>query len=84
VANPVLANFFFWYLLVECDDSEESGIFHKKLLLFRQTLMKTEAGKKVMEQLNQQKKIVEEINQILIDIKNTSLPRQKKKTQLTK
>eukprot|EP01102_Stenamoeba_stenopodia_P008403 TRINITY_DN2413_c0_g1_i3.p1 TRINITY_DN2413_c0_g1~~TRINITY_DN2413_c0_g1_i3.p1 ORF type:complete len:756 (-),score=166.31 TRINITY_DN2413_c0_g1_i3:142-2073(-) len=80
VNNPELANFFFWYLFVECDESKskEKSLFDKKVHQFLIALLKTEEGRKIRERLTMQKEVVRKINCFINEVKSLPLQRPRK------
>jgi len=41
IANPVLGNYFYWYLVVEIEDKRWEGVYQKMLYHFMKELVRT-------------------------------------------
>lgn len=69
--SEVLGNDLYWYLMVECESKNAPKLFGKVAYQFMKTLMATPEGQRRRETLRLQAEVVERINRVSKEIKNS-------------
>ncbi|KAJ2124959.1 Phosphatidylinositol (PI) 3-kinase [Coemansia sp. RSA 1822] len=80
--NPTLGNFFYWYLMVECDDRKTGKAYAKVVFHFVNALSQREDGHKVQRVFERQGQLVSDLARICTEIQQLKEPRARKVERL--
>ncbi|KAJ2725794.1 Phosphatidylinositol (PI) 3-kinase [Coemansia sp. Benny D115] len=76
--NRLLGNFFYWYLMVECDDRKTGKAYGKVVFQYINALTDTEDGAQVQSMFERQSKLVSDLARISAEVQMLKEPRQRK------
>ncbi|KAJ2882438.1 Phosphatidylinositol (PI) 3-kinase [Coemansia aciculifera] len=76
--NTTLGNFFYWYLMVECDDRKTGKAYGKVVFQYINALSETEEGVEVQTMFQRQGKLVSDLARISSQVQTLKETRQRK------
>ncbi|KAJ1722828.1 Phosphatidylinositol (PI) 3-kinase [Coemansia erecta] len=76
--NKTLGNFFYWYLMVECDDRKTGKAYGKVVFQYVSALSDTEDGAEVQSMFERQSKLVSDLARISTEIQTLKEARPRK------
>ncbi|KAJ1806698.1 Phosphatidylinositol (PI) 3-kinase, partial [Coemansia sp. RSA 2599] len=76
--NKTLGNFFYWYLMVECDDRKTGKAYGKVVFQYVSALSNAENGSRVQSMFERQSKLVSDLARISSELQALKEPRQRK------
>ncbi|KAJ1647047.1 Phosphatidylinositol (PI) 3-kinase [Coemansia asiatica] len=76
--NQTLGNFFYWYLMVECDDRKTGKAYGKVVFQYVNALSNAENGSRVQSMFERQSKLVSDLARISSELQTLKEPRQRK------
>ncbi|KAJ1735374.1 Phosphatidylinositol (PI) 3-kinase [Coemansia biformis] len=80
--NRTLGNFFYWYLMVECDDRTTGRAYGKVVFQYVSALAETDGGTEMQSMFERQGKLVSDLARISGEIQALKEPRQRKVERL--
>ncbi|KAJ1567431.1 Phosphatidylinositol (PI) 3-kinase, partial [Cladochytrium tenue] len=78
IKNPILGNYFYWYLMVECEDKKSGRMFAKVTYQFMAAMVEVPDGIHRRETLARQADLVETLTKISKEIRLMKEPRPRK------
>ncbi|KAJ2000271.1 Phosphatidylinositol (PI) 3-kinase, partial [Coemansia thaxteri] len=76
--NKTLGNFFYWYLMVECDDRKTGKAYGKVVFQFVNSLSESDEGIEVQTMFQRQGKLVSDLARISSEVQTLKESRQRK------
>ncbi|KAI8326377.1 phosphatidylinositol 3-kinase [Martensiomyces pterosporus] len=76
--NTTLGNFFYWYLMVECDDRKTGKIYGKIVFQYVNALAEADEGVATQTMFERQTKLVSDLARLSSEIQALKEPRQRK------
>ncbi|KAJ2225922.1 Phosphatidylinositol (PI) 3-kinase [Coemansia sp. RSA 485] len=76
--NQTLGNFFYWYLMVECDDRKTGKAYGKVVFQYVNALSNVDNGSQVQSMFERQSKLVSDLARISSELQTLKEPRQRK------
>ncbi|KAI9268862.1 kinase-like domain-containing protein [Phascolomyces articulosus] len=78
IRNPILGNYFHWYLMVECEDKVVGKMYAKVAYHYFKAILEVPNGHKRRDVLRQQGELVQELYKLAGDIRDVKDVRAKK------